>query len=163
MHPWECEQRGCSGVSKSVSAHHQQWRELPTYLEGWTNIVVGVVSKRANTGGQHRSCRRQQTKYQAGNVGPTEILASCSHWYRPRPALSELVDQVPSQAPSFVPWMVPKAPCAVQCCAEGKCGLGLLHWDLAHVIGRQNVLWAQWLITCFINGLTPWSKRPLSR
>jgi len=124
MHPWECEQRGCSGVSKSVSAHHQQWRELPTYLEGWTNIVVGVVSKRANTGGQHCSCRRQQTKYQAGNVGPTEILASCSHWYRPRPALSELVDQVPSQAPSFVPWMVPKAPCAVQCCAARQVWAG---------------------------------------
>lgn len=99
MQPWGCGQRGRSGISKSMNAHHQQWRELPTYLEGWA-------------------------KNQPENVGSNEILASCSRWYRPRPAQSELVDQTPSQAQSFVPQMAPEAPCAVQCCAARKVWAG---------------------------------------
>lgn len=123
VQPWGCE-RG--GYNKSIGIH-----------KCWSPVLKGTMYV----------FKRLRTKHQVGDTGSSEILASCSHGYRPKPAVPNLVGQTPSQALSFNPQTPAQAPCAVR-----QVWTCMWAWE--------NVLQALWLVVCCINGLAPWRKRP---
>lgn len=125
--------KGCKTMSESASADQQHWRE--SY-----------------------ACLRGRTVHQAGDTGSSEIIASCSHGYRPRPALSKLVGRTPSQVLSFNTQAPPEQDpvCCVVLCCKARVGRPCCMW------AWESNLPAQSSVMFCINGLAPWSKRPLS-
>lgn len=125
--------KGCKMVSESASADQQCWREPYAYFRG-------------------------RTVCQAGDTGSSEIFASCSHGYRPRPAFPKLVGWTPSQVLGFNTQAPPEQGpvCYTALVCEARVGRHCCIW------AWESIFQVQSLVMFCINGLAPWSKRPLS-